>query len=315
MRRKIFSRGFTLIELLLVIVIIGILATLSSASFFSARIKANDVKRLSDVKQIQFALDRYLEDNGAYPDDAAFIPGGVLANPSDPSHPYLQKIPNNPGGVVDCPYNEYKYTKNSAQSYSLFYCLGNKVSELSPGVCKAMPGLVCIQNVDTSCEDVAKNCGGECALGSTCSGGILFAKNFDTGNGIFDLVVDNKNQSGNGSFRWQDQAGTWQVAGANSLTDGLANSSRLTSSEYLAANICLNLSQNGFSDWYLPAINEITQFCNSSIMPSDWGSRCSSSEDSGNPYSRYLRLNTTCGNIESQQKNYFCNVSCIRHVQ
>lgn len=59
--------GFTLIELLVVIAIIGILASVVLASLSQARNKAKDAKRISDMKQIQTALELYYNDNGRYP--------------------------------------------------------------------------------------------------------------------------------------------------------------------------------------------------------------------------------------------------------
>lgn len=62
------KRAFTLIELLVVIAIIGLLSSIVLASLTSARSKANDAKRVSDLHQIQNALETYANDhNGAYP--------------------------------------------------------------------------------------------------------------------------------------------------------------------------------------------------------------------------------------------------------
>jgi len=61
------NRGFTLIELLVVIAIIGILSSVVLASLNSARVKARDTRRISDLAQIRIALELYYDTNGYYP--------------------------------------------------------------------------------------------------------------------------------------------------------------------------------------------------------------------------------------------------------
>jgi len=88
------SKGFTLIELLVVIAIIGILASIILASLNSARQKGRDARRLSDVKQIQLALELYYDANGAYPatigttaTSSPLVSGGYISIlPTDPSN-------------------------------------------------------------------------------------------------------------------------------------------------------------------------------------------------------------------------------------
>jgi general secretion pathway protein G len=61
------QRGFTLIELLVVIAIIGLLSTLAVVALNNARTKSRDARRVSDIKQMQTALELFFNDNGGYP--------------------------------------------------------------------------------------------------------------------------------------------------------------------------------------------------------------------------------------------------------
>jgi general secretion pathway protein G len=63
----ILHTGFTLIEMLVVISIIGILAVLIAANLNSARSRARDAERKSDLKNMETALRLYYNDYGAYP--------------------------------------------------------------------------------------------------------------------------------------------------------------------------------------------------------------------------------------------------------
>ena len=60
-------RGFTLIELLVVIGIIGIITTIVLGSISSARVRARDAARITQLKGLESTLAIYYSDNGAYP--------------------------------------------------------------------------------------------------------------------------------------------------------------------------------------------------------------------------------------------------------
>jgi prepilin-type N-terminal cleavage/methylation domain-containing protein len=62
------KRGFTLIELLVVIAVIGLLASIVLVAVNNTRIKARNIRRRSDIKQLQLAVEMYYDDNnGTYP--------------------------------------------------------------------------------------------------------------------------------------------------------------------------------------------------------------------------------------------------------
>jgi prepilin-type N-terminal cleavage/methylation domain-containing protein len=63
----IIKRGFTLVELLIVIAILSILSTIGVTNFQSARIKARDVGRKSDLQVISKSLEAYVNDHRIYP--------------------------------------------------------------------------------------------------------------------------------------------------------------------------------------------------------------------------------------------------------
>ncbi len=66
--KKQTNQAFTLIELLVVIAIIGLLASIVLASINTARIKARDARRKSDLQQLVKALALYTQDrNGILP--------------------------------------------------------------------------------------------------------------------------------------------------------------------------------------------------------------------------------------------------------
>lgn len=92
-RSTSLERGFTLIELLVVIAIIGILSGVVLASLSPARAKGRDANRLSEVRQIQYALNLYYNTNGKYP--TCLYPGGVCTTTLQGS-PFMSSVPKDP---------------------------------------------------------------------------------------------------------------------------------------------------------------------------------------------------------------------------
>jgi prepilin-type N-terminal cleavage/methylation domain-containing protein len=74
------KRGFTLIEVLTVILIIGILTTITTYTYNSSLARSRDSQRLTDLKAIQNTLEQYYLDKRSYPNyqypAAQDTPGG-----------------------------------------------------------------------------------------------------------------------------------------------------------------------------------------------------------------------------------------------
>lgn len=81
------QRGFTLIELLVVIAIIGILSSVVLASLNTARQKGRDARRISDIKQLQLALELNYDSAQSYPAALSTLSssGYITTVPTDPS--------------------------------------------------------------------------------------------------------------------------------------------------------------------------------------------------------------------------------------
>lgn len=61
------KKGFTIVELLIVIVVIAILAAVSTIAYTNVQAKARDAQRKSDIQTIAKALELYYMDHGQYP--------------------------------------------------------------------------------------------------------------------------------------------------------------------------------------------------------------------------------------------------------
>jgi len=101
------QRGFTLIELLVVIAIIGLLATIVLVNLNTARAKARDTKRITDLKQIQLAVEMYYDDNGSYPNRHAYTTSNNCGNSNrwcdleNDLSAYIDGLPRDPRGLQD----------------------------------------------------------------------------------------------------------------------------------------------------------------------------------------------------------------------
>ena len=98
-------RSFTLVELMVVVVIIGVLATVVTVSVTDYLVKGKQSAARSEIAQISNALQLFYTDKDRYPDNDE---GLVLLTKSDESHPHgiLQGDLRDPWGnpyVYVCP--------------------------------------------------------------------------------------------------------------------------------------------------------------------------------------------------------------------
>ena len=114
--------GFTLVELMVVIVIIGLLATVVALNVLPSRDKAMVGKAQADVSMLEQALETYRLDNLVYPDDQQGLQA-LVAAPAGLARPeryrqggYVRRLPEDPWG------NAYQYRRTSAhgQGFDVF---------------------------------------------------------------------------------------------------------------------------------------------------------------------------------------------------
>lgn len=104
-QRNTLLRGFTLIELMIVVVILGLLATIVMPRMLDRPEQARRTKAKIDIRNIESTLALFKTDTGRFPTTSE----GLAALVSDPgikdynSDGYLDKVPSDPWG------NEYIY--------------------------------------------------------------------------------------------------------------------------------------------------------------------------------------------------------------
>lgn len=118
------QRGFTLIELMVVIVIIGLLATVVVVNVLPSQDRAMTEKARADVALLEQAIEMYRLDNLTYPTvdeglDALITPPSGLGQP-ERYRPggYVRRMPDDPWG------NPYQYVQPGESGPFDVYSLG-----------------------------------------------------------------------------------------------------------------------------------------------------------------------------------------------
>lgn len=85
--------GFTVVELLIVIVVIGILASLTVVAYSGVRESARNTKILSDLSQVNKLVQAYYARNGSYPVTGALMDSTNLGlNDVNCGHPSARNV-------------------------------------------------------------------------------------------------------------------------------------------------------------------------------------------------------------------------------
>lgn len=95
------SAGFTLIEILLVVVIIGMLATIAAINVPKFLGQGREGKARADVSNISTMVEAYNMNEAKYPSSLSAL--------SEGNNPYMPKIPKDPWG------HEYQYSSSSSR--------------------------------------------------------------------------------------------------------------------------------------------------------------------------------------------------------
>ena len=113
------------------------------------------------------------------------------------------------------------------------------------------------------------------AIGSAFGGGFFAGQISTAGNGIADynLVVGPAATAQASGKQWKTS--NTSTTGTSSVIDGPTNSANMNNASHPAAQFCEGVSVGGFSDWYMPAKNEL-EVCYYNLKPNTTANNTSS---------------------------------------
>lgn len=117
------QRGFTLIELMVVVAIIAIIVSSLVINYTSAKQKARDASRLSNIKTISNALAAYQVNRGFYPAYDGYISGADKMSEALKDEAILKITPIDPLDKISNG-TTYKYSyQSNGSDYIIRFCL------------------------------------------------------------------------------------------------------------------------------------------------------------------------------------------------
>lgn len=125
--------GFTLLELMVVVVILGILASVVAPNLLGSKDTASQKKAAVDIKSLETALDTYRLNHNVYPTTDQGLEALVTEpnNPTPRNYPqdgYIKRLPQDPWG------NDYQYLSPGDNGTIDVFTLGADGQEGGEGV-------------------------------------------------------------------------------------------------------------------------------------------------------------------------------------
>ncbi len=131
MNNKLIKKqsGFTLLEVMVVVVILGVLASVVVPNLLGNKEKADQQKAITDIVALENALDMYKLDNSVYPTTDQGLEA-LVSKPSASPEPrnyrndgYIRRLPSDPWG------NEYQYLSPGDNGNIDIFTLGADAQE------------------------------------------------------------------------------------------------------------------------------------------------------------------------------------------
>lgn len=127
------QNGFTLLEIMVVVVILGILASVVVPNLLGNKEKADQQKAVSDISALEQAFDMYKLDNSVYPSTDQGLEA-LVTNPSGSPEPrnyrdggYIRRLPQDPWGY------DYQYLSPGDKGTIDIFSLGSDGQEGGEG--------------------------------------------------------------------------------------------------------------------------------------------------------------------------------------
>ena len=139
-----------------------------------------------------------------------------------------------------------------------------------------MPSYSGVFNLQTQMQArAASNWPTPLAAGDAYGGGYFAGQISTSGSGIanYNLVVGPMASAQSASKQWKTS--NTSTAGTSSVIDGPSNSAAMNNASHPAAQFCEGLTIGGFSDWYMPAKNEL-EVCYYNLKPTTTANNTSS---------------------------------------